>query len=140
MLEGGHLSGRLSAAVLDLASASNRGGDPQRLEQVLLDLMSLGQRLNWGQLVEFAGQIQDTETLRLLAHLVRENNEAVPVLFAAAVLSGKPGLVANYLLRFSRTGMRDLGASLRFGAGGVNELLQRNERLSDSRLSGPGLL
>jgi hypothetical protein len=137
LLEGRHLSDRLSAAVLGLASASNQGGDPQRLEQVLLDLMSSGQRFNWGQLVEFTGQIQDTETLRLLAHLIRGSDADVPMLFAAVELSGKPGRVANYILSFSRTGMKDLGASLRFGAGGVNELLQRNQQLYSSRFLRP---
>ncbi len=137
LLEGRHLSDRLSAAVLSLASASNQGGDPQRLEQVLLDVMSLGQRFNWGQLIGFTGQIQDSETLRLLAHLVRGSGTDVPMLFAAMELSGKPGLIANYLLGFSRTGMKDLGASLRFGAGGVNELLQRNQQLYSSRFLRP---
>ena len=137
LLEGGHLSGRLSVAVLSLASESNRGGDPQRLEQSLLDLMSLGQRFNWCQLVEFVGQIQDTETLRLLASLVRRADGDPAMLFAAVELSGKPALVANYLVSFSRTGMKDLGASLRFGAGGVNELLQRNQQLYSSRFLGP---
>jgi len=42
--------------------------------------------------------------------------------------------VAAYLMNFSRTGLKDLGASLRFGAGGVNELLRRNQRLHGSRL------
>ncbi len=129
LLEGGHLSGGLSDAVFQLAGASNLGGDAQRLEQVLLDLMSLGQRLNWGQLVEFVSQIQDVETLRLLANLVRRNEGQLPVVFAAVQLSGKPAQVAAYLMNFSQTGMKDLGASLRFGTGGVSELLQRNRRL-----------
>jgi len=132
LLEGGHLSGGLSDAVFALAGASNLGGDPQRLEQVLLDLMSLGQRFNWGQLVGFVGQIQDAETLRLLANLVRKSDGQLPVLFAAVQLSGKPAQVAAYLMNFSQTGVKDLGASLRFGAGGVNELLQRNQRLHSS--------
>ena len=133
LLEAGHLSSGLSDAVFRLASASNRGGDPQRLEQALLDVMSLGQRFNWGQLVEFVRPVQDTETLRLLANLARTSDRDLPVLFAAVQLSGKPAQVASYLMSFSRTGMKDLGASLRFGAGGVNELLQRNLRLHDSR-------
>jgi hypothetical protein len=132
LLEGGHLSGGLSDAVFGLAGRSNLGGDPQRLEQVLLDLMSLGQRFNWGQLVGFVGQIQDTETLRLLANLVRKSDGQLPVLFAAVQLSGKPAQVAAYLMNFSQTGVKDLGASLRFGVDGVNELLQRNRRLHSS--------
>jgi hypothetical protein len=133
LLEGGHLSGGLSNAMFRLAAESNRGGESQRLEQALLDLMSLGQRFNWGQLVEFVGQIPDTETLRLLTNLVRQNDDQVPVLFASVQLSGQPAQVAAYVMNFSRTGLKDLGASLRFGAGGVSELLRRNQRWHDSR-------
>jgi hypothetical protein len=133
LLEGGHLSGGLSDAVLALAEASNRGGSPERLEQVLLDLMSLGQRLNWGQLVEFVAPIKDPETLRLLTSLVRDNQGQLPVLFAATQLSGKPDQVAAYLMKFSQTGLGDLGASLRYGAGGVDELLERGQPLHGAR-------
>jgi hypothetical protein len=132
LLEGGHLSGGLSNAVCRLASESNRGVESQRLEEVLLDLMSLGQRFNWGQLVGFVGQIQDPETLRLLANLVRKSDGQLPVLFAAVQLSGQPAQVAGYLMNFSQTGLKDLGTSLRFGAGGVKELLQGNRRLHSS--------
>jgi len=135
LLQREHLSGGLSNAVFRLAVASNHGGDPQGLEQVLLDLMSLGQRFNWGQMVGFVGQIQDPETLRRLATLVRRSEGQLPVLFAAVHLSGQPAPVAAYLMNFSRTGLPDLGASLRFGAGGINELLRRNERLSADRFS-----
>ena len=89
----------LSNAVFALALASNRGGDPQQLEQVLLDLMSLGQRFNWGQLVGFVGRIEDAETLRLLANLVRKSEGQLPVLFAAVELSGQPAQVAAYLMQ-----------------------------------------
>ena len=141
LLEGGHLNGGLKDAMFRLATQSNYGGDPQRLEQALLDLMSLGQRFNWGQLVEFVGPIRDPETLRLLTNLVRQREGQEPVLFAAVRVSGQPAQVAGYLMNFSRTGIHDLGVSLRFGAGGVNELLRRNQRWHESRfLQGmPGL-
>ena len=132
LLERGHLSGGLSNAVFALARASNLSGDSQRLEQVLLDLMSLGQRFNWGQLIGFVGRIQDPETLRLLANLVRRNEEQGPVLYAAVQLSGQPDRVAAYLMNFSQTGVKDLGASLGFRTGGVTELLRRNQRLHGS--------
>jgi hypothetical protein len=133
LLERGHLSGGLSNAVFALALTSNLSGESQRLEQVLLDLMSLGQRYNWGQLVGFVGRIQDPETLRLLANLVRKSEGQLPVLFAAVQLSGQPAQVAGYLMNFSQTGLKDLGASLRFGAGGVDELVRHNKRLYSSR-------
>jgi hypothetical protein len=135
LLERGRLSMGLSNAVFTLALTSNLGGESQRLEQVLLDVMSLGQRFNWGELIAFVGQIQDPETLRLLANLVRRNEGQLPVLFAAVQLSGKPAQVAAYLMNFSRSGVKDLGASLRFGSGGVNELLWRNRQLHMSRFN-----
>jgi hypothetical protein len=78
------------------------------------------------------GQIPDAETLRLLANLARKSDGQLPVLFAAVQLSDRPARVAAYLMEFSQTGMKDLGASLRFGAGGVKELLQSNRRLHSS--------
>ena len=135
LLEGGHMSGGLSDAVFTLAAASNTGADPQRLEQVLLDLMSLGQRMNWGQLVGFVGPIRDAETLRLLTIQVRQNEARLPVIYAAVQLSGKPDQVAAYLVEFSRSGLGDLGTSLRYGVGGVGELLRRHQRLERGGVS-----
>jgi len=129
LLEGGHLTTGLSDSVFKLASAANRGGNSLPLEQVLMDLMSLGQRFNWSQLVAFTGRIEDAGTLHLLADQVRNSGGQLPVLFSAVVLSGKPAAAAGYLANFGQTGLTDLGSSLRFGAGGVNELLQRDQRL-----------
>src|SRR5882672_5015515 len=50
------------------AEQANAGGGSQVLEDLLLDLMSLGQRLNWAQLTELAAPIEDGDTLRLLAN------------------------------------------------------------------------
>jgi uncharacterized membrane protein len=131
LLERGRLNTGLSNTVLVLAADANSRKDSLPLEQVLLDLMSLGQRFNWGQLLAFADSIGDAETLRRLAFIIRKGEE-LPVLFCAVQLSGQPVKVAEYLLNYSQTGLRDLGESLRFGTGGVNELLRRNQRLSTS--------
>ncbi|HEU0038610.1 MAG TPA: hypothetical protein VFR76_04995, partial [Verrucomicrobiae bacterium] len=71
LTEAAHLSVGLSNAVLVLATDANQAGNPEPLEQVLMDLMSLGQRFNWGQLAAFVGPINDAETLRVLSNLVR---------------------------------------------------------------------
>ncbi len=98
------------------------------LEQVLLDLLSLGQRFNWGQYVLFTRSIQDIETLRRLAFLVRKTEGQLPVLYGTVTLSGQPGRVAGYLMKFSESGLEDLGSSLQFGAGALKEVLARNQR------------
>jgi len=129
LLDENHFAPGLSNAIYSLTMEANERGNSQPLEQFLLDLMSLGQRLNWGQLVEFVGPIEDTETLRLHANLARRTGSELPVLYAAVELTGNPKGVAKYLMNFSQTGLKDVGGSLRYGAGGVNELLQRNQRL-----------
>ncbi len=136
LMEERRLTPGLSNAVVLAASVANRGGSSQPIEQILLDVMSLGQRFNWSQMTVLAGQVQDAETLRLLSHLARKEGMSLPVLFSAVQLSGNASGVANYLLTFSQSGMKDLGASLRSGTGGVKELLQRNRRLYSSTWQG----
>jgi len=134
LLQEGHLTTAFSNVVFELALEARVGGKTQRLEQMLLDLMSLGQRLNWGQLVVFVGRVEDAETLRLLANLVRKSDGQLPLLFSAIQLSGNPTAAVKYLMNFSQTGLKDLGSSLRFGAGGINELVGRNQRFYSSNL------
>ena len=131
--EAGRLTPGLSNAVLTLANEVNRSGNPEPLETVLLDFMSLGQRWNWGQLALFVATLKDVESLRMLATRVRESDQ-LPVLYAAVGLSGDAAGVARYLAHFNSTGMADLGAGLMSGTGGLKELLQRDQRVCRSRL------
>ncbi len=124
-----HFAAGMSNRVAALTAEAAGGGNTQPLEETLIDLMSLGQRFNWGQLAEFVSRIDDTRTLHLQAGLVRGAGRELPVLFSAVQLSGDPAGVAGYLMNFSRTGWQDLGASLRSGSGGVRELVRRNQRL-----------
>ncbi len=124
----GHFTTALRDEFSALAAEATRGNS-RPLEESLLDLMSLGQRLSWGQLAAFTARIENVETLRLLAGEVRNAGGQLPVLFSAVQLSGRPAELAKYLANFSQTGLNDAGTSLRYGAGGVNELLRRDQRL-----------
>jgi hypothetical protein len=124
-----HLTAGLSNGVYRVAAAANRGSSPEPLEQALLDVLALGQRFNWSQLSVFVAKIPDTDTLHRMANDVRTADAKLPLLFAVVELSGDPAGVARYLADFSRTGMDDLGASLKFGAGGVRELVHRGQQL-----------
>ena len=132
MLEERKLSPGLSNTVFALAAQAARHGSSEPIEQVLYDLMSLGRRFNWGQLVVLAGQIEDPETLGRLTELARRSEGQLPILFAAVQLSGRPAEVVKYLMDYSQTGLQDLGASLRYGSGGIRELLRRQQRLCSS--------
>jgi hypothetical protein len=129
LVEQGRLTTDLGDNIFKLASAANRGGGSQPLEQVLMDLMSLGRRFSWGQLVAFTGRIEDIRTLHVLADQVRDAGVQLPVLFSIVALSGRPAAVAKYITHFPQTALIDLGYSLRFGAGAVNELLARDQLL-----------
>jgi hypothetical protein len=122
----------LSREIVASAAQANGGGSPQPLEETLLDLLSLGQRFNWTQLSVFVGQVPNIQTLRLLGNIARKSEDQLAVLFSAVQLSGNPVGVGNYIVTFSRTGLKDLGASLRYGAGGVRELLKRQKSVFSS--------
>lgn len=129
LVEENRLTPHLRDILYTLANNANRGGDTQPLELALLDMMSLGQRFNWGQLVAFAGHVENTETLRVLAEQAR-NEARLPALFSMVEMSGQPDAVVHYIMNFSATGFNDLAATLRYGSTGINELLKRNERLT----------
>lgn len=130
LLNAGRLSPAMSNTVFKLAAQATY--DSQPFEQVLMDMLSLGERLNWSQLTLFVRNIQEPKSLRVLADSARQNEAQLPLLFSAIELSGNPDGIAGYLEKFSQTGLKDLSASLRFGAGGIDELLRRNQRLYDS--------
>lgn len=132
LLEGNFLAPGLRDAVVDRAAMARTRATAQPLEEILLDVMSLGQRLDWGQLTVFAGKIDSPETLASLAEQARNAGARWPELFAVVALSERPGEVAGYLREFSQTGLDDLSAGLRYGEGGLDELLRRHERLFNS--------
>jgi hypothetical protein len=129
LIDEGRIHSSLASALVAQEAQTRRGASSHVLEQALMDLLSLGQRLNWGQLISFVSQVQDTETLRLLANLARQSESNLPVLFAAVELSGKPADVTKYVMDFSQTGLKDLGLAMKSGAGGLKEILGRNQRM-----------
>jgi len=137
LLEENCLAVSMRKTLLDRAASANRGGDTEPLEQVLMDLMSLGQRFTWEQLAIFVQRVQDPLALQRLAGQARNAGTQMPVLFAAVELSEKPGAVAAYLANFSQSGLADLGTCLRFGPGAMDELARRNQQICASPWPAP---
>lgn len=134
LVENGHLSKELSTAVFQSAAGANRGQSTEPLEKLLMDLLSLSQRLNWNQLAEIVTPVKELETLGILSAQARNIENRLPILFSAVVLTGKPKAITGYLTQYSKTGLNDLEASLRYGSGGVGELLHRNQQLVQSKI------
>jgi len=132
LLEASQLTPALSGRIRELAEQANQGGSSQPLEQVLLDLGSLGERLNWDQLTALVARIPDPDTLHQLAVQAGNAGERLPLWFAAIQLSGKPSAVASYVAKFPETGLQDISASLWYGENGVRQLTQSGRRLYTS--------
>ncbi len=112
-----------------VALQANRGGNTVPLEQMLLDFLSLGQRLNWGQLSVFVGKTESIAVLDEQVDAVRTAGGELPVLFAATELSGEPKTVAGHVRNFREDGLKDIATALSFGAGGVQALVHQNQRI-----------
>jgi hypothetical protein len=134
LLEENALAPGLREVLLDRAGGALGGGSSEPLEEVLMDMMSLGQRFNWNQLTVFVQHIGDARTLDLLAVEARSVGPKLPALHTAVEVSQNPAAVANYLGSFSKTGLGDVETSLRLGAGALDELLRRNQRIHTSDL------
>jgi hypothetical protein len=132
LVEEGQVTPALRNSILARATAANHAGNPLDIEEVLMDVMSLGQRLDWVHLALFTAQINDPQTLTTLADSARKAGPQLPALFAAVDSSKNPTAVAQYLSTFGDKGLSDLSTSERYGAGAVNELLHRQERLYTS--------
>jgi hypothetical protein len=137
LIDNNALTGSLRDALQAAAASANHGGDPEPLERFLVDFLSLGQRLNPDQAAVFVQNIQDAGTFSVLAEEARNAGAQLPTLFAAVQLSGQPRAVASYVQDFPPTGLRDIGASLRDGSGGLNELLRRHVRITGAVTDGP---
>jgi hypothetical protein len=128
----GKIPAGLSKDIESAATQANQSGNSEELEHILLDVLSLGQRFNWGQLTTFVGKIDDAGTLHAQAELVRNAGDELPNLFAAVELSGDPKSVAQYLKTFPKTGLKDVTAALQYNAGGLRVLLQSDRRIYTS--------
>ena len=128
LLDGNHLTSSLGGQIKELAQAADRGAGSQPLEQVLMDVGSLGERLNWDQLTAFLGLVPDVATLHQLAGQAGNAGGRLPLLFAAVQLCGHPRAVAGYLTEFSQTGLPDISSALWYGADGVRMLAESGRR------------
>ena len=129
LMEQQRFTATLSNDIASATAQANKGDSPAALEQVLIDFLSMGQRLNWGQLVAFVGKIPDAGTLHEQADLVRGAGDQLPDLFAVVELSGNPKGVTEYLKNFHASGLKDLTSALQYNAGGVRALVESEHRL-----------
>ncbi|MCC5025462.1 MAG: hypothetical protein J6386_22950 [Candidatus Synoicihabitans palmerolidicus] len=130
LYQGEHLSDSLQREVRRMAEAAVVADDLVGIEPFLLDLLSLGKRLDWIQLTEFSRLTDSAQTLREFAHLSRLAADDLAILYAAALAADSADEVAGYLIRYGRQGLDDLRFALGAGQGAVRQLLARQVPVS----------
>jgi hypothetical protein len=134
LIEQNKITPGLSKDIESAATQANQTGKTEALEQSLLDVLSLGQRFNWGQLAMFVGKMDGAETLHQQAEFARNAGDQLPDLFAAVELSGDPKAVAQYLKVFPKTAYADMTAAFPYNANAVRALVRSEHRLFVSPL------
>jgi hypothetical protein len=125
LYQGGHLSPSLQREVRSLAETSLQRKELGELEHFFVNLLSLGLRLDWGQLAELVRRTDSTKTLGEYAHLARVAPDQLPLIYSAALFSDSADRVAVYLIEFGKAGLEDLTLALSNGQGAVRQLLRR---------------
>jgi len=100
-------------------------GQMGALEDFYLDILTLGQRLNWVQLSELLRTTGSLGTVGQFAHLARIAPEHLPVIYTAALMTRSADSVAHYLITFGRPGAEQLQLALSFGQGAIEQLVKR---------------
>ncbi|HEY5551752.1 MAG TPA: hypothetical protein VIK52_07680 [Opitutaceae bacterium] len=125
LMQGNHLSPELARELRAMAEAANRDSDLAPIEEFYFDLLSVGRRLDWGQLTEWLRSCPSAATLGEFAHLLKVAQDRTAVLYSASVVSGMPREVTRYAMAFGSTGVDGIAESLRHGDGAVRQLLLR---------------
>jgi hypothetical protein len=119
------LSDEVIAELRAIAEEAVRTGDTARLEAVYLDVLALGRRYNWGQLVAIVRGATSLKTIAQIRHLHNVAPDAAPVIAAACVITRQPDRVASYLVEFGPHGTEAMAFALHHGAGSLALLLRQ---------------
>lgn len=125
LYQGEHLSSSLQRELRAAADAAVADKQLGELEPFFIDLLSLGQRLDWMQLCELLRRTEDTKTVSEYAHLARVAPDQLALFYTAALLADSADSVATYLIQYGKAGLEDLQVALARGQGAVRQLLLR---------------
>lgn len=137
LYQGEHLSPSLQRELRTAADAAVADKQLGELEPFFIDLLSLGQRLNWVQLCELLRRTEGIKTVGEYAHLARVAPDQLALIYTAALFSDSADRVAAYLIQYGKAGVEDLGLALTHGQGAVRQLLLR--QVPVNRSAGPAL-
>lgn len=127
--QGDYLNAEFRFELERLASDANRGHSAQGVESAYLDLLAFARRMNWAQFSGFMARIESRQTLGRLARAIADKEEELPVLFAAVWMGNSADAVGRYLQLYPESGLQDLALGLSSRQGGLESILNRQERV-----------
>jgi hypothetical protein len=137
LYQGGHMSPSLQRELRGLADSALEKKELGEMENYFVNLLSLGLRLDWGQMAELIRRTASTKTIGEYAHLARVAPDQLPLIYSAALFSDSADRAAAYLIEFGKAGLDDLKLALTFGQGAAHQLLLR--KVPVNRTSSPAL-
>src|SRR5688500_113673 len=137
LYQGGHMSPPLQRELRVLAEAALEKKELGEMENFFVNLLSLGLRLDWGQMAELIRRTASTKTVGEYAHLARVAPDQLPLIYSAALFSDSADRAAAYLIEFGKSGLEDLKLALTYGQGAAHQLLMR--KVPVNRTSSPAL-
>lgn len=102
-------------------------GGTQELEELYLSIFALAKRFSSEQIIELIANVPNAAALHAITRHMQERPESTPLLYSAAVVSKKPGAVAQYLTRHPKSAERDIAFALGGGINALGELLSRQQ-------------
>ena len=126
--QGDYLNAEFRFELERLAGDANRGRS-KGIESAYLDLLAFARRMNWAQFSGFMARIESRQTLGRLARAIADKEEELPVLFAAVWMGTSAEAVGRYLQRYPESGLQDLALGLSARQGGLESILNRQERV-----------
>jgi hypothetical protein len=125
LYEGENFSNALAQEIKSVADAANESKNTTAWENVCVDLLALGKRMNWAQMTELLRFVTNAKTLAGFAQIARAFPEKFPLAYSSALLTQQPENVARYLLKHEKHGAEYLSVALARGQGAATLLVKR---------------
>lgn len=120
----------LAHEIRTVANQANESRTAEAWENACLNLLTLGARLDWVQLIELLHHVPNLQTLAQLARLAKTAPDQFPTVYSACLFTLTPERVTKYLTRFGQAGLDSLAGAVAAGDGAVQLLLRRQLPIS----------
>jgi hypothetical protein len=131
LLEQDRFHPQLAIELERLAMAATQGRGTIPLETAMVDLLAASRHLDWHQLSGLVARCEGAGALHALVAAAGVEGERWPPLYAAMVLNGGGGEVADFLDDRGDVGLKDLERSLSLGEGAVQKLVRTRDPIHE---------